>query len=177
MKIAIPSETDAGLESIRSGHFGHAAYMTVVEFDDDMNIVGVESVKNADHDAVGCGGVIDFVSGIGVDGILTVGMGMPPFTRFTNAGIKVYSDTTEPNVGNVARLFAEGKVALIGPRQRLPPLEAVSACKGHGAFASSLAQPEGSLKSRRLFGLLFCPRRSGSPRAIGKRPNHNAQNR
>ena len=106
MKIAIPSETDAGLESIRSGHFGHAAYMTVVEFDDDMNIVGVESVKNADHDAVGCGGVIDFVSGIGVDGILTVGMGMPPFTRFTNAGIKVYSDTTEPNVGNVARLFA-----------------------------------------------------------------------
>ena len=89
MKIAIPSETDAGLESIRSGHFGHAAYMTVVEFDDDMNIVGVESVKNADHDAVGCGGVIDFVSGIGVDGILTVGMGMPPFTRFTNAGIKV----------------------------------------------------------------------------------------
>ena len=103
MKIAIPSETDAGLESIRSGHFGHAAYMTVVEFDDDMNIVGVESVKNADHDAVGCGGVIDFVSGIGVDGILTVGMGMPPFTRFTNAGIKVYSDTTEPNVGNVAR--------------------------------------------------------------------------
>ena len=71
MKIAIPSETDAGLESIRSGHFGHAAYMTVVEFDDDMNTVGVESVKNADHDAVGCGGVIDFVSGIGVDGILS----------------------------------------------------------------------------------------------------------
>ena len=115
IKIAIPSETDAGLESIRSGHFGHAAYMTVVEFDDDMNIVGVESVKNADHDAVGCGGVIDFVSGIGVDGILTVGMGMPPFTRFTNAGIKVYSDTTEPSVGNVARLFAEGKVALMDP--------------------------------------------------------------
>ena len=86
-----------------------------VTLDDDMNIVGVESVKNADHDAVGCGGVIDFVSGIGVDGILTVGMGMPPFTRFTNAGIKVYSDTTEPNVGNVARLFAEGKVALMDP--------------------------------------------------------------
>lgn len=28
MKIAIPSETDAGLESIRSGHFGHAAFMS-----------------------------------------------------------------------------------------------------------------------------------------------------
>ena len=59
--------------------------------------------------------MIAFVSGIGVDGILTVGMGMPPFTRFTNADIQVYSDTTEPNVGNVARLFAEGKVALMDP--------------------------------------------------------------
>ena len=115
MKIAIPSETDAGLESIRSGHFGHAAYMTVVEFDDDMNIVGVESVKNADHDAVGCGGVIDFVSGIGDDGIHTVGMGMPTNTRFTNAGIKKYTNPTEPNDGNEASLIAEGKAALMDP--------------------------------------------------------------
>ena len=50
MKIAIPSETDAGLESIRSGHFGHAAYMTVVEFDDDMNIVLL--IKNKDTQSV-----------------------------------------------------------------------------------------------------------------------------
>ena len=148
MKIAIPSETDAGLESIRSGHFGHAAYMTVVEFDDDMNIVGVESVKNADHDAVGCGGVIDFVSGIGVDGILTVGMGMPPFTRFTNAGIKVYSDTTEPNVGNVARLFAEGKLALMDPAfgllfwaQRSGPLRAIGNARTLTPGAASTAPP------------------------------------
>ena len=50
MKIAIPSETDAGLESIRSGHFGHAAYMTVVEFDDDMNIVLL--IKNKDTQSI-----------------------------------------------------------------------------------------------------------------------------
>ena len=161
MKIAIPSETDAGLESIRSGHFGHAAYMTVVEFDDDMNIVGVESVKNADHDAVGCGGVIDFVSGIGVDGILTVGMGMPPFTRFTNAGIKVYSDTTEPNVG------------AHGSRQRLPPLEKASARKGHGAPAPSLAQPE-EPPTLRAFVLGSTLRAAKGNR---KRPNPDARSR
>ena len=34
MKLAVPSETDAGLESIRSGHFGHAPYFTVVEIED-----------------------------------------------------------------------------------------------------------------------------------------------
>ena len=115
MKIAVPSETDAGLESMRSGHFGHAPYFTLVTFDDGMNVTEVESVQNVDHDAVGCGGVIDFVSGLNVDGILAAGMGMPPFTRFTNAGVTVYSDTTEPNVGRVVEMFAAGNVAPMDP--------------------------------------------------------------
>lgn len=115
MKIAIPSETGAGLDSTRSGHFGHAAYFTLVTFDDAMNVTDVESVQNVDHDAVGCGGVIDFVRGLSVDGILAAGMGMPPYTRFTNSGVTVYSDTTEPNVGKVVELFAAGKVAPMDP--------------------------------------------------------------
>lgn len=115
MKIAIPSETDTGLESMRSGHFGHAAFFTIVEYDGDMNIKNVEVVRNVDHDAVGCGGVIDFVQGLGVDGILAAGMGMPPFTRFTESGVTVYSDTQEPNVGRVAEMFAEGRVARMDP--------------------------------------------------------------
>ncbi len=115
MKIAVPSESETGLQSQRSGHFGHAAYFTIVEFDDDMNVVGVESVKNVDHDTEGCGGVISFVEGLGVDGILTAGMGMPPFTRFTNAGVTVYADTTEPNVGKVVEMFAAGNVAPMDP--------------------------------------------------------------
>lgn len=115
MRIAIPSETDAGLESMRSGHFGHAPYFTVVEFGDDMQVTSVEAVKNADHDAVGCGGVIDFAIGLGIDGILCAGMGMPPFTRFTNAGIKVYREATRPLVGEVVELFAAGEVPLMDP--------------------------------------------------------------
>lgn len=115
MKIAIPSESGDGLDSMRSGHFGHAAYFTLVTFDDDMNVTEVESVRNVDHDEVGCGGVIDFVSGLGVDAILAAGMGMPPYTRFTNAGVTVYSDTTEPNVGKAVELFAAGKVAPMDP--------------------------------------------------------------
>lgn len=115
MKIAIPSESDTGLESIRSGHFGHAPFFTIVNFDNNMNVTSVESVQNVDHDEVGCGGVIEFVIGLNVDGILTAGMGMPPFTRFTNAGITVYSDTTEPNVGKVVELFAAGKVSPMDP--------------------------------------------------------------
>ena len=89
MKLAVPSETDAGLESIRSGHFGHAPYFTVVEIEDGK-VVSASSVKNADHDAVGCGGVIEYAMSLGIDAMLAVGMGLPPLTRFNAAGIKVY---------------------------------------------------------------------------------------
>ena len=110
MKIAVPSENANGLASLRSGHFGHAPFLTVVEFDDDMNIVSAESVKNAEHGEGGCGNVIDYVLGLGLDGILAAGMGMPPLMRFTQGGMKVYFDTTQPIVGDAVRLLAEGKV-------------------------------------------------------------------
>ena len=117
MKLAIPSETADGLSSIRSGHFGHCPYFTVVTYDNEMNIIDAEPVKNVDHDQYGCGGVIEYVMTLGVDGILTVGMGMPPLMRFTQAGITVYSERQTPNVGDVAKLFAEGSVDLMSPEQ------------------------------------------------------------
>ena len=114
MRIAVPSESD-GLEAQRSGHFGHAAYFTVVTFDPEMNVTQVESVKNVDHDTFGCGGVIEYVQGLGVDGILTAGMGMPPLMRFTESGVTVYAETSEPKVGDAVKLFAAGKVQVMDP--------------------------------------------------------------
>lgn len=115
MRIAIPSETSEGLDATRSGHFGHAAYFTIVEYDDGMNIVSAEAVRNVDHDEFGCGGVIEHVLGLGVDGILAAGMGRPPLMRFTESGVVVYAETSTPNVGDVARLFAEGRVQIMSP--------------------------------------------------------------
>lgn len=115
MKIAIPSASADGMAAQRSGHFGHTPYFAIVEYDDELNVVSVESVTNVDHDSVGCGGVIEYVMTLGVDGIVCAGMGRPPFTRFTQAGIDVYIDATAPLVGDVARLFAEGRVARMAP--------------------------------------------------------------
>ena len=115
MKIAIPSEGPEGLSAQRSGHFGHAQYFTIVEYDADMNIANVSSVQNVDHDQYGCGGVIEYVMTLGVDGILTAGMGMPPLMRFTEAGIIVYSERTLPNVGDAAKAFALGEVSRMSP--------------------------------------------------------------
>ena len=114
MKLAVPSETDACLDSMRSGHFGHTPWFTIVDIQDGQ-VVSATPLKNVDHDAVGCGGVIDFMLQQDIDGILTVGMGMPPYTRFTNGGVKVYTDGTAPYVGQAVQLFIEGKV----PEMRL----------------------------------------------------------
>ena len=110
MKLAIPSESDSGLQSVRSGHFGHCAFFTIIEIEDDK-ILNVESVKNADHDTVGCGGIIDHALSLGIDAILAAGMGRPPFTRFSEAGVDVYIEQETPRVEDVVQLFIEGKVA------------------------------------------------------------------
>ncbi len=112
MKIAIPSETDKGLDSMRSGHFGHAPYFTVVTIDNG-HIENVDVVKNVDHGTEGCGGVIDYVCGLGLDGILTVGMGRPPLMRFTDAGITVYSERETPQVGDAVQKFIDGSATVM----------------------------------------------------------------
>lgn len=116
MKLAVPSENANGLQSIRSGHFGHCAYFTMVEIEDG-EIKSVESVKNVDHDVAGCGGVINFAMSLGIDAILAAGMGRPPFMRFTQAGITVYIEQTLPIVADAVAALIQGKVAQMDPSQ------------------------------------------------------------
>ena len=115
MKIAVPSENANGLASLRSGHFGHAAYMTIVELDDDMNVVNVESRPNVEHGEGGCGNVIAHVLDMNVDGILAAGMGMRPLSVFNANGMTVYFETTEPVVGPAIALLAQGQVRAMSP--------------------------------------------------------------
>lgn len=115
MRVVIPCETDQGLQSLRSGHFGHAPWLTVVDLDDSLAVQSVTAVQNADHDAMGCAGVINHVMGLNADAIITAGMGMPPLMRFTQAGIAVYADREEPLVGAVLDRFVAGKVYHMSP--------------------------------------------------------------
>ncbi len=124
MKIAIPSDTDKGLDSNRSGHFGYTPFFTILTVENG-NIKAVEALRNVDHDIAGCDGVINFVMTLGVDAILTVGMGMQALMKFTNAGITVYTETQTANVGEVARMFANGKV------RKMLPDDACSQAKHH----------------------------------------------
>ena len=107
MKVAIPSETGEGLTSIRSGH---TPWFTLVTIEDGQ-VTGVESVKNVDHDEVGCGGVIEFAHNLGIDAMSCAGMGQPPFMRFTQYGVDIYLEQETPMVGDVVNKFIAGDCA------------------------------------------------------------------
>ena len=115
MRVVIPCEDDRCLQSMRSGHFGHAPWLTVVDLDDNNQPMSVQAVKNADHDVAGCAGVIQHVMALNADAIITAGMGMPPLMRFTQAGVVVYADRVTPVVGDVLAKFVNGDVVRMSP--------------------------------------------------------------
>ena len=107
MRVAVPSDTDQGLQSTRSGHFGHSAYFTIATVEDGA-ITNVEVFKNVDHDTMGCGGVIQYALSLGIDAIVVRGMGQPPFRAFTQKGASVFIDGMAPTVGDVIQKFIDG---------------------------------------------------------------------
>ncbi len=115
MRIVIPCETDQLLDAPRSGHFGHAPWLIVVELDEQGSATSVEAVKNAEHGAGGCGNVIAHVLGLDADAIIAAGMGMPPLMRFTQAGVTVYADRSVATAGEVLDLFRRGQVTRMSP--------------------------------------------------------------
>ena len=116
MRVAVPSDSDNGLESTRSGHFGHSPFFTVATIEGDQ-IAKVEVFKNVDHDTAGCFGVIEYAQSLGIDAIVVRGMGRPPFMHFTQAGIKVYIDGTAPLVKDVLAKFISGDLIPMGFNQ------------------------------------------------------------
>lgn len=110
MRVVIPCETNQLLAAPRSGHFGHAPWMTVIELDNEGNVLNLEAVRNVEHGEGGCGNVIMHVMGLNADAIITTGMGMRPLMRFSEAGIAVYGDRTVATAGEVLALFVDGKL-------------------------------------------------------------------
>ena len=109
MRVAVPSDTDQGLESTRSGHFGHSPYFTIATVENGK-IEKVEVFKNVDHDEHGCGGVIQYALSLGIGAIVVRGMGQPPFRAFTQNGASVFIDAAAPTVGDVLQKFIDGNL-------------------------------------------------------------------
>lgn len=111
MRVVIPCEDYQGLSSMRSGHFGHAPWLTVVDLDDEQQVMAIHAIRNAEHGEGGCGNVIAYVLGLQANAIIAAGMGMRPLMAFSQNGVDVYVDREVPLVGEVLSRFLEGGVS------------------------------------------------------------------
>jgi len=102
MKAGVLAEGDT-LSSYVADDFGHAPYFLIV----DMDTLDHQVIKNEFVNAVGAGmKVADAIIGLGVDLVITGGIGPHGYNKLTGAGIKVSSDedgTVEECIRNVKR--------------------------------------------------------------------------
>ena len=114
MKIAIPSVLPGGLEAPVGAHFGPCDCYTLVDVEDGA-VVKSEVIPPCAHEHGGCLAPVKYLADCGVTVLLAGGMGMRPLMGFNQAGIAVLHDATEPNVGKVAELVAQGRVPVMSP--------------------------------------------------------------
>jgi len=88
MKACVLAEGD-DLSSYVADDFGHAPYLLIV----DMDTLEFKAIKNEFVKAEGAGmKVADAIVGIGVDVVITGGIGPHGYNRLTGAGITVSFD-------------------------------------------------------------------------------------
>ena len=102
MKACVLAEGDS-LDSYVADDFGHAPYLLVV----DMDTLELNPIKNEFTRAMGAGmKVADAIVELGVNVVITGGIGPHGYDRLTGAGITVSFDedgTVEECVKNVKR--------------------------------------------------------------------------
>ncbi|MCK4691304.1 MAG: NifB/NifX family molybdenum-iron cluster-binding protein, partial [Desulfuromonadales bacterium] len=90
VRVAIPSDSEDGLNSIRSGHFGKCAFYTLVDIVNDK-VIAVQSMENGGHVVGGCSVPVALLKGWDVNKVVVAGIGGRPLMGFQQEGIEVYS--------------------------------------------------------------------------------------
>jgi predicted Fe-Mo cluster-binding NifX family protein len=103
-KIAVTADMENGLESPVSGHFGHCKAF-IVSTVEDGEIVNVESIPNLDHTS--CAEPVMRLANIGVNVLITMGMGMRPFMAAQQVGLTVVK-SGESTVGDAIHTYLKG---------------------------------------------------------------------
>ncbi len=104
-RIAVTAENDNGLDSTVSGHFGHCKAF-IVSTVKDGEIIEVESVLNGSHST--CAEPVDKLTSLGVNVLITLGMGMRPYMHAQQVGLSVVKGS-EGTVGEAIRIYIEGR--------------------------------------------------------------------
>ena len=123
-KIAIPSNSPGGLDSLMSDHFGHCDLFTMVTMQ-GKEVLAVSTVNNVAHGPGGCLAPIGLLVERGVHSIVVSGMGKRPLAGFQKAGINVFwtARSPKPTIQELIEDLCNSK------RQ---PMELTQSCKGQG---------------------------------------------
>jgi len=88
MRVAIPCSDERGLDSFVSTHFGRARYFVIADIGDGIEAVRVVELPFEDHMP---GDIPRFLQSLGVDVVITYGLGMRAMSFFESMGIQVIS--------------------------------------------------------------------------------------
>lgn len=111
IRVAIPSDTDAGMTAPRSGHFGKCAYYTLVDIAEN-DVVSVQTMKNGGHVVGGCDVPVRLLKGWNVNKVVVAGIGGRPLAGFLQEGIQVYSGNGE-TVNETVSAYLQGQLGPI----------------------------------------------------------------
>jgi len=115
MRLAVPADSDAGLEAQRSGHFGKCAYYTLIDIK-DQQVQQVVTMKNAGHVQGGCSVPVILLNTNHVNKLIVAGIGGRPLQGFREAGIEVYAGVGQ-TVQESVDLFLNDQLAPISNDQ------------------------------------------------------------
>lgn len=106
-KIAIPSMSNAGMDSEVCAHFGSCEYFTIMEIN-GKTVTEVESVGNGSEDGQhNCAAPAILLKAHNVQAVLVSGIGGRPLMSLTGQGIKVYAGAVG-KVSDAAQDFNDG---------------------------------------------------------------------
>jgi predicted Fe-Mo cluster-binding NifX family protein len=103
-KIAVTADIDNGLDSPVSGHFGHCKTF-IVSTVENGEITKVESIPNAGHTS--CAEPVNKLASLGVNVLITMGMGGRPYMHAQQVGLAVVR-STGGTAGDAIRSYIEG---------------------------------------------------------------------
>jgi predicted Fe-Mo cluster-binding NifX family protein len=108
MKICIPSSDDKGLESKVFDHFGRAPFFTLVAMESgELEIIANTDCHGGQHGQHACHHA-GHLKGLGVDTVVSGGMGRGAIAGFNRSGIEVLV-AAPGTVGQVVEATRNGK--------------------------------------------------------------------
>ncbi|NOQ40934.1 MAG: dinitrogenase iron-molybdenum cofactor biosynthesis protein [Desulfuromusa sp.] len=115
MRLAIPADSDAGLQAQRSGHFGKCAYYILIDIK-DQQVQQVAPLQNGGHVQGGCSVPVVLLHANHVNKLIVAGIGGRPLQGFRETGIEVYAGVGQ-TVQETVDLFLNDQLSPISNDQ------------------------------------------------------------